>query len=153
MHRHTLAALLIALAFLGIADSWYLANAAITNTSLVCNIKGLEGCNVVAQSAYSHVFGIPLGIYGVIFYVIIFILGALLFILPKRIVYHLTTWFGVIGVLTSLASILIQAFLIKALCVYCLGSDVLTVLILAISLWLLMRHAPKPIIAAPGMQS
>src|ERR1700761_6011126 len=116
MNRHVLAAFLLILSFLGLADSAYLANAALTNTALVCNISGLEGCNVVAQSAYSHLFGIPLGVYGVVFYGIVFILSALLFVEPKRFVHNTLAILGVLGLIASIVFLGIQFFLIKALC-------------------------------------
>ncbi|MDR3547655.1 MAG: vitamin K epoxide reductase family protein [Candidatus Pacebacteria bacterium] len=151
MSRHTLAAFLIALAFFGIADSWYLAQSALMNTSLTCNISGLEGCNIVAQSAYSHFFGVPLGVYGVVFYGIIFVLAALLYILPKRFVYIVLAALGTIGIVASLIFVLVQILLIKALCVYCLGSAVIAFLIFVIALWLHNRHAPPRIVTVPGL--
>ena len=72
MHKNFLIGGLLVLSFLGIADSTYLSYTALTGSSLACSIKGLDGCNVVAQSIYSHLFGIPLGVYGVIFYVLLF---------------------------------------------------------------------------------
>lgn len=151
MHRHLLAACLLVLSFLGLADSWYLANAAITKTALVCNISGLEGCNVVAQSAYSHIFGIPLGIYGVVFYIILFILGGLLYLAPKRFIYFIITFLGTIGLIASIIFMVLQFFVIKALCVYCLGSAVISVLVFVVAVWLLWRHAPKHVVTIPGL--
>jgi uncharacterized membrane protein len=150
MKRHTLAACLIALAFLGIADSWYLAESAITNTALTCSIAGLDGCNVVAQSAYSHLFGIPIGVYGVVFYTIVFILGALLYVLPRRIIYHFITWIGTIGILASVLFLSLQIFAIRAICVYCLGSALITLLIFIVAILLFRRHAPKRVVTIPG---
>jgi uncharacterized membrane protein len=151
MSRHFLAACVIALAFLGLADSWYLAESALTDSSLTCNISGLEGCNIVAQSSYSHLFGVPLGVYGVFFYGLVFVLGALLFVLTKRSLYHILSWVGSIGLLASIIFMGIQVFLIKALCVYCLGSAVIAFLIFIVSFWLLRHHAPKPVVTIPGL--
>jgi uncharacterized membrane protein len=138
MNRHVLAAFLLILAFLGLADSAYLAHAALTNTALVCNIAGLDGCNVVAQSAYSHIFGIPLGVYGVAFYGLLFILGAMLYVANRRSVY-----LGTIGLIASIIFMGLQLFVIKTLCVYCLGSAIISLLVFIVALWLLWKHAPK----------
>ncbi len=151
MNRHILAACLLVLAFLGLADSWYLAHAALTNTALVCNIAGLDGCNVVAQSAYSHIFGIPLGVYGVVFYGLLFILAAMLYLVHKRSVYHVIAGLGTVGLLASIAFMAIQFFIIKVLCVYCLGSAVISLLVFIIAFWLLWRHAPKHVVTIPGL--
>ena len=151
MVRHILAASLSVLSFLGLADSWYLAHAALTNTALVCNISGIDGCNAVAQSVYSHIFGIPLGVYGVVFYGILFILAALLYTVPKRLVYRIITGLATLGLLASIVFMYLQFFVIKALCVYCLGSAAISVLVFAISFWLLYRHAPKHVVTIPGL--
>src|SRR5665213_1463326 len=99
---------LLVLSFVGLADAAYLAQSELAGTPLLCNLGGLEGCNVVAQSAYSHLFGIPLGVYGVIFYVIIFILSALLFVEPKRYVHNTLAILGVLGLVASIIFLGIQ---------------------------------------------
>ena len=151
MIRHLLSACLILFAILGFADSWYLAHAALTNSALVCNIAGLDGCNVVAQSAYSHLFGIPNGVYGLVFYGLIFILGVLLYIVPKRLVYRLVAILGTIGLVASIVFLSLQFFVIKALCVYCLGSAVISLVVFIVSIWLLIHHAPKHIVPTPSV--
>jgi len=155
MKSHAFAVPLLVLAFLGLADSWYLAEKAITGGTLTCNISGLEGCNVVAQSAYSHLFGIPLGVYGVIFYVVIFLLSALLFVEPKRFVHNTLALLGVLGLLASIVFLFIQFFLIKALCVYCLGSAVISLLLFVVTVWLWKRTGPTqpPISTVPEAAS
>ena len=147
MHKNYLVLGLLILSFLGIADSWYLASKALFGGELACSIKGLDGCNQVAQSVYSHLFGIPLGIYGVIFYSLLFILAALITIVPIRLAHDALAGLGIIGLIASIFFVGIQVFLIKALCIYCLGSAVISLLacILAILLW--KRYtAPLPLV-------
>jgi uncharacterized membrane protein len=125
MTRNVSLAIILALSFIGIADSWYLAESAYTNTALTCTLGGaLDGCNTVAQSPYAHLFGIPLGTYGLVFYGLAFILAAAALIETKVHARRTLYWLSVIGALASLAFIGVQVFLIKALCVYCLGSAV-----------------------------
>ena len=157
MHKNFLIGGLLVLSFLGIADSWYLSYKALTGGALACTIKGLEGCNVVAQSAYSHLFGIPLGVYGVVFYVAMFILAALVLIVPIRFAHDALAGLGIMGFIASIFFILIQEFLIKALCIYCLGSAVISFLacILAILLWKRFTALPEPknpdVVTIPGL--
>jgi uncharacterized membrane protein len=141
MHKKFMVVGLLVLSFLGIADSTYLAYTALTNTALTCNIKGLDGCNTVAQSPYSHLFGIPLGLYGVVFYGLVFILSAALLFWSRKLLRDLVAALGVLGLLASIIFILIQIILIKAVCVYCLGSAVIAlfVCILALALWRSIR--------------
>ena len=137
MHKNFLIFGLLLLSLLGIADSTYLSYKAFTGGALSCTIKGLEGCNVVAQSAYSHLFGIPLGVYGVVFYAAVFILALLVLIVPIRFAHDALAGLGILGLIASIFFIGIQIFLIKALCVYCLGSAAISFLgcILAVLLW------------------
>jgi uncharacterized membrane protein len=137
MHKNFLLGGLLVLAFLGIADSSYLAYTALSGSKLVCSIKGLDGCNVVAQSIYSHLFGIPLGLYGVVFYSLLFILAALVIIVPRRFAHDALAALGILGFIASVFFMLIQVFLIKAVCVYCLGSAIISLFacILSVLVW------------------
>ncbi len=146
MQHKLYSALLILLSLIGIADATYLSYTALTNTALTCNIKGLDGCNTVAQSVYSHLFGIPLAVYGVAFYVLFFVLAcAVLFFSRAWLVKSLVA-LGVIGLVASIIFELIQVVLIKALCVYCLVSAVTSffLCIFAVLLWKAASHTPKP---------
>ncbi|HEX7651498.1 MAG TPA: vitamin K epoxide reductase family protein [Candidatus Paceibacterota bacterium] len=143
MNRTMLLALLIVLAFAGIADAAYLAQSAYTGVALTCNIGGLDGCNTVAQSPYSHLFGVPLGVYGAIFYSLVFVLGAAALALPGLGARRGLLALGIVGAVASVAFIFVQAVFIKALCIYCLGSAIIAFLICWIT-YLLYRRAALP---------
>jgi uncharacterized membrane protein len=147
MNRRLLILSVLVLSFIGIADSWYLYQSAMTDTALYCDIgAALDGCNIVAQSAYSKLFGIPLALYGVMFFAALFVLGALLLSLNKPILYRALYLLSIIGSLASLVFLYIQFFLIKALCIYCIASAALMFLIClaARSLW--KRFAPTTLV-------
>lgn len=122
--------LILILAFFGLADSAYLAQSALSGTSLLCNIQNLSGCNVVAASEYSRIFGIPLAIYGVVFYSVVFILAALELVLYNRPLRRVLQVTSIIGVLSSLYFVFVQKFFIGAFCIYCSVSAVIALLIL-----------------------
>ncbi len=145
MHKKLLISALILLTFLGAADSAYLAEKALTGSALTCSIKGLGGCNVVAQSAYSHLFGIPLGVYGVGFYGIMLVLALLALKVPKKFVYDALAAIGVFGLLSSIVFVGIQIFLIQALCIYCLASAAISLFacVVTIVLWRKFRFSTK----------
>lgn len=151
MTKHPLVAALLTLSFLGIADSWYLAHSALTGSPLACSINGLSGCNVVAQSVYSHLFGIPLGVYGLAFYGLMFIISALLLLLSSRLAHLLLVIFGTIGFVASAIFLGIQFFLIKALCIYCLASAGIALLVFILSFWLWKRFTPPSVVTIPGV--
>lgn len=143
MTRSLLIVLVLILSFLGIADSWYLYQSAITDTALSCDLgSGLDGCNVVAQSAYSRLFGVPLGLYGVGFFALTFVLASSLGVVSSRRLYQLLLAVSAFGVATSAVFMFIQFFLIKALCIYCILSALITVLLLTFSCILHKRFAP-----------
>lgn len=136
-------AFLLVLALAGLADSWYLYESAVTDTALSCDIGGgLDGCNAVAQSPYSNLFGYPLALYGVGYYAVVFVLVALIAVRPtyslRRVLYLLSS----IGVVASLIFVGIQAFLIQAFCVYCVISAAIAFLI-----WVLARALKKQHVA------
>lgn len=144
MNRSLLLALVFALSFFGIADSWYLYQSAVTDTALTCDIgAGLDGCNIVAQSPYSYVFGIPLALYGVGFFSLMFVIAAALTILPSRMLYGALLALSIFGSLASLVFLYIQFALIEALCIYCIASAAIVALMLLVSWQLWRRHAPE----------
>ena len=103
--------------------------------SLAC---GTGSCETVQQSPWAKLFGVPVAVWGVGYYVAVFALsfaGTLeRWADDRRIVLGLlllTTW-GVIfsGYLTYL-----ELFVIHAICRYCVVSAMLAVLVFALSLW------------------
>ncbi len=121
---------MIVLSLVGLADSLYLAKHKADGTPLLCSIENLSGCNVVANSSYSYLFGIPLAEFGVAFYMLMLILVFFEYwfshIHARRALLAVTA----LGVLSSLYFISVQIFLIKALCVYCIGSAIITFVLL-----------------------
>ncbi len=122
--------LILLFAFLGLADSVYLAQHAATDTPLLCGIENLSGCNIVAQSPYSKFLGIPLSEYGVLFYTIVFVLAALELVVFDQLLRRVLQGLAIIGVFFSIGLTALQLFVIKALCMYCLASALFAFLIL-----------------------
>jgi len=117
-------AAILALAFFGLADSAYLAQHELSGAPLLCNIQGLSGCNTVASSQYSQIFGIPLAEFGVLFYAVLFVLAALELVLFDRLLRRVLQAMSLIGIIASLYFTYVQVFLIGAFCIYCLASAV-----------------------------
>ena len=154
MHsRKGLLIALLVLTFLGIADAFYLTLSAFQGAALFCDVGAvLDGCNVVAQSPYSKLFGLPLALYGVVFYGVVFVMVSALFVLTHHPLYQAVVTLGVIGFIASLIFLFIQFVLIKALCIYCIISAVIAALICLMAIQLWAKHAPgrvKPLPAPP----
>ncbi len=139
MKRQTRLSFIIALAVLVLIYAGYLAETALTGGQLACDINGLSGCNAVAQSVYTQLFGIPLGVYGLVFYgFLLLAIGACIRPSPK-VNYFLAVLAGARGI-SSLYFLYAQIFLIKALCIYCIGLAVIAGLLVVLT-GLLVRNS------------
>ncbi|MBI2048656.1 MAG: vitamin K epoxide reductase family protein [Parcubacteria group bacterium] len=125
---------IIALATLGIADTLYLYVSHVRGDSLACSI--LDGCNVVAASPYSYLFGVPLSLLGLIFYIGVLGVGIGLS-MHVRHAKNALYIAAVIGMLLSFCFSCIQIFLIGAWCIYCIFSALICIVlfIMAIVMW------------------
>lgn len=120
---------ILLLAFAGLANSIYLAQHEKDGTPLICDVQNLSGCNIVAASPYSRLFGITLGEYGVLFYGILFILAALELVLFDRLLRRVLQGISLVGIIASLYFTGLQLFVIGAFCIYCSASAIIALLI------------------------
>ena len=118
--------LILVLALVGLADSFYLASHANTGEPLLCGEGALSGCNTVATSAYSHLFGIPLAEFGFLFYFVVLMLALFELVLFDQLLRRVLQAVAAVGLLSSIYFVVLQAFVIKAFCIYCLLSATLT---------------------------
>ncbi|HYD93301.1 MAG TPA: vitamin K epoxide reductase family protein [Candidatus Paceibacterota bacterium] len=139
MTRQIILAILIVLALIGLGDTIYLSLSAASDAPLVCDIgAGLDGCNIVAQSPYSRVFGIPLAAIGVVFYALLLVVSAVLTRLQHPLLERGLRWLTIVGSILSVGFLYIQFALIQALCIYC----ILSALLSFAAVWL--AHQLKP---------
>lgn len=141
--------LILILAFLGLADSIYLTQHKLSGTPLLCNIQNLSGCNIVAASQYSQIFGIPLAEFGVLFYAVLFVLAALEIVIFDQILRRALQAVSFVGVLSSLYFTFLQIFVINAACIYCIASALIALFIFILAsliepLKRRVRHIPPP---------
>lgn len=144
--KRTWVILILVLAFLGLADSAYLAQHEITGAPLICNIENLDGCNTVVNSEYSRLFGIPLSEFGVLFYAVMFVLASLELVLFDRLLRRVLQGIAVVGMLASIYFVFVQFFFIGAFCIYCLASAIITLLVLICA----TRIEPLPLVRLRG---
>lgn len=118
-NTHILSALIV-FSVLGVVNASYLVYTSFMGIIPTCTL--LSGCDLVAASPYSRVFGVPLSLFGVFFYSLV--LGFSLWarvdsgVRVSRVLLPLTT----LGFLLSLYFLYLQAIVIKAYCQYCLFS-------------------------------
>ena len=135
-HKFLLKAILV-LSLIGIADTSYLTSDFYFGTGVNCSL--LQGCEVVLTSPYSAVFGIPLSLLGLIFYITVFILVSAIGAYQKNIFTRLLAVAGTIGFCVSLFLLYVQIFLLKEVCIYCLTSTVSSTTIFVFSMTVLSR--------------
>ena len=127
--------LMLALALVGIIDASYDSYSIYTNQLLWCP-PPIDGCNTVASSPYARILGVPLGYFGVLYYLCMFGLAALLtFDSFSRGLRLGALLYAAIGASFSMYFMYVQLTFIHAFCVYCLISALLTLLLLVTALW------------------
>lgn len=131
----------LVLVVIGIVISGYLSYGKLTEVPTVCIEGGAFNCDVVQNSVYAKLFGIPVAYLGFATYLVI---GALL-LLQNRIEflkeYGVMIQFGIIlfAFLFSVWMVYLQAFQLKAFCVWCLAHEVTMTLLFLVSILRLRR--------------
>lgn len=139
--------LLSLLSFLGILDAGYLLYTRLAGVSIACG-PVFQGCDTVAASSYSVLFGVPLSLWGLLFYITIFKiafhmrvhllekigLGFVRPLLPQLLVVAAT-----LGLISSAYFTYLQAFVINAWCMYCVLSAALSVGIFVTTLFFIKK--------------
>jgi uncharacterized membrane protein len=133
--------ILAALALLGLAVAFYDSYAIYNGQALWCP-PPINGCNEVANSPYARIFDVPVGYYGVVYYLAMFGLAVLNVVDPASRALRLAVLAGAaVGVGFSAYFMILQVSYIHAFCVYCLISAVTTVLLLCVALVHAAFHA------------
>jgi uncharacterized membrane protein len=126
---------MLALALIGIIDAFY-DSYAIYNGQLLWCPPPIDGCNTVASSPYAYILGLPVGYFGVAYYLCMFGLATLLVIAPISRGLRLSVLLGAaIGVSFSIYFMYIQVTFIHAFCIYCVISAALTLFLLITAFW------------------
>jgi uncharacterized membrane protein len=118
----------LVLSVLGLADAAYLTIDHFTdNATLVCQANSVVNCQKVTTSAESVVFGIPVAVLGLVFFIAMVALT-----LPRswRPQYSLLRWARLgavsVGVLFVAYLVASELVLIHAICEFCTGVHVIT---------------------------
>ena len=135
--------LMLVLAAIGIIIASYDSYAIYSGQPLWCP-PPIDGCNIVLVSPYARISGVPVGYLGVIYYLCMFGIVALLGRFPTSRGFRLAAVLGAaVGVSFSAYFMYIQRTFIHAFCVYCLTSALLTVLLLIAGLTHLRAGRPS----------
>ena len=125
---------LLTLALVGIAVAFYDAHQLYNGQALWCP-PPINGCNEVANSPYARIYNLPVGYFGVVYYLYMLGLAALLAFDPfSRGLRLAALAYSALGVCFSIYFMYLQIAFIHAFCIYCLVSAVTTLVLLIAAL-------------------
>ncbi len=120
---------MIVLALVGLAVAFY-DSYALYNGQALGGPPPINGCNEVANSAYAHIFNLPVGYYGVVYYLFMLGLAVLLAFDPLSRALRLAALaYTGVGLGFSIYFMILQVAYIHAFCIYCMVSALATLLL------------------------
>lgn len=130
-------AFLFAIAALGFADAGYLTVEHYTNSIPPCAIGG---CEIVLTSSYSTVVGIPVALIGSVFY-LLFLILLMIYLDTKNEKYlRFALLLTIPAFLATLYFFFLQAFVIHAFCVYCIGSAITSTALFVVAMYIFKKY-------------
>lgn len=125
------------LAFAGFFDSLYLTTTKLVGLIPPCSLTAGFACDVVLTSSYAQFFGIPVAAFGALYYLAV-LWCAVLYLTKKYPGYLLgLLLLPFLGLGASAWFLYLQAYVLRAYCLYCLFSAACTLLLVtaATLLW------------------
>ncbi|KKR88649.1 MAG: hypothetical protein UW43_C0002G0079 [Candidatus Yanofskybacteria bacterium GW2011_GWA1_44_21] len=121
--------------FLGLLDAGYLTASHYMAFDPGCTVFG--DCDTVLKSQYSKLFGIPVQAFGVVYYLIIFILSIIIIDTGNLKMARNLGWLTILGLAASVYFMFLQTFVIKAYCQYCVASAATSTLLFVLGMSIL----------------
>ncbi len=130
--------LLAAVAYAGFVISLYLTFVHYRGYVSPCYV--VHGCEAVQTSKYSVILGVPVALLGTLFFGLMFYLAIGLLTGARVTLVRLYKVLAFVGALAIIPLFLLQAIVLKALCTYCVATEMLMLAIWIVSF----------LLAAPG---
>jgi uncharacterized membrane protein len=137
MRDRNLRIALLVVSSAGIGVAAYLTYVHYQPAALICTAGG--GCETVQDSKYAVLAGIPLAVLGLIAW----IAALALTIWNSDLARTLTATLALVAVAFAAYLIILQLFVIDAICVWCMANDVVLVPLLAVLALLRLRTAAE----------
>lgn len=120
-------------AIIGLVDASYLTYEHYSDIIPPCTNSFLADCGKVLQSQYALVFGVPLAGIGVFYYSLLLIVAVSVIINNNRIGKYAIVILTTGGFVSSLYFVFLQLFVIKAICIYCMLSAIVSTILFIIT--------------------
>lgn len=133
---------LIIISFIGFLDASYLTIAHYTGLALRCTV--FNGCEAVTTSPYSLIFGVPVALLGVFYYLSVLLLTLFYFDSKKSCLPRYIAWLTCVGMTASIWFVFLQLFVLHAICQYCMISATTSTLLFIFGIIIFKQHAKKP---------
>jgi len=130
--KHYIFFIIAAVALIGILDASFLTYKHYDPDPINCSL--IEGCEEVTTSKYSTLFGIPISIFGLGYYVTVLILTILITEKQRGDLIKYLFVLSVSGILVSAGLVYIQIGVIGSICEFCMISAASTLIIFICSL-------------------
>ncbi len=132
--------IIIICAGIGFLDALYLSIEHMIGTfggdgTINCIVGSPGSCNIVLQSIYSEVLGIPLAYLGLLYYTVIGITVFQLHRVRNIRLWHLLQGIITFGFLTSLYLVYLQLFILYTVCPYCMLSAAMSTTMFGSVVW------------------
>ncbi len=126
-HKHDI---IVIFSVFGLAVSLYLAVSHYLGIAVPCDIT--KGCEAVLNSKYAFLVGLPLSVWGVIYFGSV--IPAALLANHYDVWRKILTWVLGAGSVLAVIFIGIQFFAIKKVCQYCLTTDIVIIMLFILDL-------------------
>jgi uncharacterized membrane protein len=124
----------LAVCVLGLLDAAYLTfEHYSSSTTLACSDSGAINCLKVTTSSYSKIFGVPVALLGLIFFVAMTALCLpIAWRSTSRTVRRVRLAAATVGMISVIYLVWIELFKVDAICLWCTGVHVLTFVLFAL---------------------
>lgn len=126
---------------LGLADAGYLAYQHYTHIIPPCKIGSLFDCGTVLTSSYAYILNVPVSVWGILHYSILFFTSVLSFLHKNKIWFYFFSFFSLVGFLFSVYFVYIQIIILKTFCFYCMLSAINSFIIFILLLFIWVKKA------------
>ena len=134
----TFAIIFLALAFVGFLDSTYLTTQHYLGAIPPCLLT--EGCAAVLTSEWSKVFGLPVALLGGVYYLALLLLTTAYLKTGREKFMFTAAFMTALGIISSIWLVVLQFFIIKEICFYCMISATTSTALFLIGLFILLKR-------------